>query len=141
MAYNGRFVRQFAFAELEGGARCPAVSRRHQITYRLALRPWYPASGSRHRPRVLRPNHPSLVAYQLSLSDSHLRRPAAANAATGVLSPPEQIAKPSVGGANPHAMPRRSDEPASSSLEEAPDALADLIASTYSPLMSGGGAL
>jgi uncharacterized circularly permuted ATP-grasp superfamily protein/uncharacterized alpha-E superfamily protein len=123
-----RFVRQFAFAELDGALDVLLELADSQITYRLRY-VMVPAAAPVIDLVVLDPNNPRSLAYQLSRIEAHLAA-LPQRSGDGRLSPPEQIATAlaaQIRTANATAL----DEPAFLALEEALMKLADLIASTY----------
>jgi len=123
-----RFVRQFAFAKLDGALDVLLELADSQITYRLRY-VMVPAAAPVIDLVVLDPNNPRSLAYQLSRIETHLAA-LPQRSGDGRLSPPEQIATAlaaQIRTANATAL----DEPAFLALEEALMKLADLIASTY----------
>jgi uncharacterized alpha-E superfamily protein len=123
-----RFVRQFAFAKLDGALDVLLELADSQITYRLR----YVMVASRAPVIdliVLDPNNPRSLAYQLARIEAHLAALPQRND-DGRLSPPEQIATAlatQIRTANAAAL----DEATFLAAEETLMKLADLIASTY----------
>ena len=123
-----RFVREFAFAKLDGALDVLLELADSQITYRLRY-VMVPAAAPVIDLVVLDPNNPRSLAYQLSRIEAHLAA-LPQRSGDGRLSPPEQIATAlaaQIRTANATAL----DKPAFLALEEALMKLADLIASTY----------
>ena len=123
-----RFVRQFAFAKLDGALDVLLELADSQITYRLRY-VMVAAAAPVIDLVVLDPNNPRSLAYQLARIEAHLAALPQRND-DGRLSPPEQIATAltaQIRTASAAAL----DEPAFLAVEEALMKLADLIASTY----------
>src|SRR5256884_132110 len=123
-----RFVREFAFAKLDGALDVLLELADSQITYRLRY-VMVPAAAPVIDLVVLDPNNPRSLAYLLSRIEAHLAA-LPQRSGDGRLSPPEQIATAlaaQIRTANATAL----DKPAFLALEEALMKLADLIASTY----------
>jgi uncharacterized alpha-E superfamily protein len=123
-----RFVRQFAFAKLDGALDVLLELADSQITYRLRY-VMVPAVAPVIDLVVLDPNNPRSLAYQLARIEAHLAA-LPQRSGDGRLSPPEQIATAlaaQIRTANATAL----DEPAFLAAEAALMKLADLIASTY----------
>ena len=123
-----RFVRQFAFAKLDGALDVLLELTDSQITYRLRY-VMVAAPAPVIDLVVLDPNNPRSLAYQLARIEAHLAALPQRND-DGRLSPPEQIATAlatQIRTANAAAL----DEATFLAAEEALMKLADLIASTY----------
>src|SRR5215813_14117307 len=123
-----RFVRQFAFAKLDGALDVLLELADSQITYRLRY-VMVAAPAPVIDLVVLDPNNPRSLAYQLARIEAHLAALPQRND-DGRLSPPEQIATAlatQIRTANAAAL----DAPTFLAAEEALMKLADLIASTY----------
>ena len=123
-----RFVRQLAFAKLDGALDVLLELADSQITYRLRY-VMVAAAAPVIDLVVLDPNNPRSLAYQLARIEAHLAALPQRND-DGRLSPPEQIATAltaQIRTASAAAL----DEPAFLAVEEALMKLADLIASTY----------
>ena len=85
-----RFVREFAFAKLDGALDVLLELADSQITYRLRY-VMVPAAAPVIDLVVLDPNNPRSLAYQLSCIEAHLAA-LPQRSGDGRLSPPEQIA-------------------------------------------------
>src|SRR5262249_37057019 len=123
-----RFVRQFAFAKLDGALDVLLELADSQITYRLR----YVMVASRApviNLVVLDPNNPRSLSYQLAPIQDHLA-PLPHRTTDGRLSPPEQIATALATRIRP-ANAAALDEATFLAAEETLMKLADLIASTY----------
>ena len=123
-----RFVRQFAFAKLDGALDVLLELADSQITYRLRY-VMVAAPAPVIDLVVLDPNNPRSLAHQLARIEAHLAALPQRND-DGRLSPPEQIATAlatQIRTANAAAL----DAPTFLAAEEALMKLADLIASTY----------
>ncbi len=123
-----RFVRQFAFAKLDGALDVLLELADSQITYRLRY-VMVAAPAPVIDLVVLDPNNPRSLAYQLARIEAHLAALPQRND-DGRLSPPEQIATAlatQIRTANAAALAA----PTFLAAEQALMKLADLIASTY----------